>query len=379
MKRTRRIHPALLLALSVLTLLAAGCNRNKAKEDSKESNVEMRHARYLDITEHEGWTEVEISDPWHKGKRLAKYLLVDSGQPIPGNMPEGIMVRTPLKNAMVASSVHISLLQELGAENAIGGVCDLSYINIPAIRAYASSGRIKDCGSSMNPTIESVIELQPDALLLSPYENSGSFGKIGKLGIPIIECADYMENGPLARAEWMKFYGRLFGCKEKADSLFSEVEKSYLSLKEKSAKSGKGLKTLVNTPISGIWYIPGGESTTGLIIKDSGADYPWSDDTTNGAMQLSMESVIDKALDADIWIFSYNSPTPLTLEQMKKENSRYAGFKAFREGNVWGCNTSRSKYFEEIPFHPDRLLRDIFIITHPGLTQDTTVYYKRLN
>ena len=82
----------------------------------------------------------------------------------------------------------------------------------------------------MNPDMERIIDLHPDAILLSPFENSGGYGRIEKLNIPIIECADYMETSALGRAEWMRFYGLLFGAAPQADSLFAEVDSCYSDL-----------------------------------------------------------------------------------------------------------------------------------------------------
>ena len=115
----------------------------------------------------------------------------------------------------------------------------------------------------MAPDIERIIALKPEAILLSPFENSGGYGKLDKLHVPIIEAADYMESSPLGRAEWMKFYGMLFGneegkvkreegksngisgsCEPKADSLFAKIEKEYLKLKAEAAGYPKGLSIL---------------------------------------------------------------------------------------------------------------------------------------
>lgn len=381
MKATpNRIKPICTLMLAAMLAFAGACQRKgegSAKTVSGNA-VEFRHAKHLTMTEHEGYTEVKLADPWHEGKTLHTYILVPSDRELPSDLPEGTLVRTPLRRAMVATSVHTSLLRELGAADAIGGVCDASYINIKEVKDAIASGKIKDCGSSMNPTVEAIMDLQPDALLLSPYEQSGSFGKVGNLGIPIIEAADYMEAGPLARAEWMKFYGKLFGKEAQADSIFSQAEKDYTDLKEAMAHEAPGLKPLVNKPMSGTWYIPGGQSTTGLLLQDAGRAYPWSSDKSSGALPLSFETVLDKAGDAGVWIFSYNAPGELTLAQLLKENGKYAQFKAFRDGNVWGCDTSKIPFFEETPFHPDRLLRDYAIITHPGLFKDSPRYYHRL-
>jgi iron complex transport system substrate-binding protein len=76
--------------------------------------------------------------------------------------------------------------------------------------------------------VEKIMDIKPDIIMLSPFENSGGYGKLEEIGIPLVECAEYMENTPLARAEWMKFYGMLFGEEQKTDSLFDVVEKNYL-------------------------------------------------------------------------------------------------------------------------------------------------------
>ncbi len=184
-------------------------------------------------------------------------------------------VRTPVERSAVFIAPHCQLMYELGCQQAIRGVCDLDYINIPDVRkraasagnaaagkasaGNASSGNaaagnsIVDCGSSMAPDIERIIALKPEAILVSPFENSGGYGKLDKLHIPIIEAADYMESSPLGRAEWMKFYGMLFkkdgnapktalaaSCEPKADSLFAKIEKEYLKLKAEADGLSEG-------------------------------------------------------------------------------------------------------------------------------------------
>jgi len=75
----------------------------------------------------------------------------------------------------------------------IGGVCDLKYIKLQEVQDGCRTGSIADVGNGMNPDIEKIIDLHPDAIMLSPFENSGGYGRVEKLNIPIIECADYME------------------------------------------------------------------------------------------------------------------------------------------------------------------------------------------
>ena len=164
------------------------------------------------------------------------YILVDKEKPTPTHLPEGTVVKVPLERSMVYSSVHCNLFKQLESLDAVAGVCGLQYIKVPEIQEGCRNGSVTDCGNSMNPDIEKIIDIHPDAILLSPFENSGGYGRIEKLNVPIIECADYMETSPLGRAEWMYFYGLLTGRKAQADSLFRKVEQSYLDIKRKAGR-----------------------------------------------------------------------------------------------------------------------------------------------
>lgn len=127
--------------------------------------------------------------------------------------------------------------------------------------------------------------------MLSPFENSGGYGKLDEIDIPIIECAEYMEPSPLARAEWLRFYGMLFGCEQKADSLFAVIDSSYCALKDlftstvNRQPSTVNKKSVLLDKVTGnVWYVPGGQSTIGQMIQDAGGDYPWGTDEHSGSV-----------------------------------------------------------------------------------------------
>ena len=201
----------------------------------------LSHAELLRTCRGEGWTGVEVLDAWHPGHVLHRYLLVPRGADVPAGLPEGTLVRTPLERAVLFSSVHAALLADLRALNAAGGVCDAAYVLHDTLRRCLADGRLADMGSSVQPDMERLARLRPDALWVSPFENAG-YGALETLGVPIIECADYMETSALGRAEWMKFYGMLVGREAEADSLFAEVERSYRELAELAARRGHPVK-----------------------------------------------------------------------------------------------------------------------------------------
>ena len=447
-----------LLALLVLTACQGG--KTTAGEAEEGDTLKMKYAKLLTIVKYgeKGtassdkdaedaeyqYAEVNVANPWKAGTLLHRYILIPKGeegdktvtrlalQRTSGMGCTTDTVRTPVERSAVFIAPHCQLMYELGCQQAIRGVCDLNYINIPDVRkraasagkassgnassgnassGNASSGNasaqnsIVDCGSSMAPDIERIIALKPEAILVSPFENSGGYGKLDKLHIPIIEAADYMESSPLGRAEWMKFYGMLFGkgknisttvagkalttvagkaseatlpasCELKADSLFAKIEKEYLKLKAEAGKLPKGLSILTERKTGNVWYVPGGQSTIGILLKDANARYIFSDDKHSGSLPMSPEQILAKGSQVDVWAFKYFGGAPLSQVQLLQEYDGYKALAAFNRGNIYQVDTSTVPYFELTSFHPELLLREFIILAH-GSRFGKLKFYKK--
>ena len=428
-----------LLTLLVLTACQGG--KTTAGEAEEGDTLKMEYAKLLTIVKHgeKGtasldedaesaeyqYAEVNVANPWKVGTLLHRYILIPKGkegdetvarlalQRTSGMGCTTDTVRTPVERSAVFIAPHCQLMYELGCQQAIRGVCDLNYINIPDVRKRAASAgkasagnasaqnSIVDCGSSMAPDIERIIALKPEAILVSPFENSGGYGKLDKLHIPIIEAADYMESSPLGRAEWMKFYGMLFGraknisttaagkaseaavgkaseatagkaseatlpasCELRADSLFAQIEKEYLDLKAEAGKLPKGLSILTERKTGNVWYVPGGQSTIGILLKDANARYIFSDDQHSGSLPMSPEQILAKGSQVDVWAFKYFGGAPLSQVQLLQEYDGYKALAAFSRGNIYQVDTSTVPYFELTSFHPELLLREFIILAH---------------
>ena len=431
----------ILLCGATVALLMAACQGGKTAAADAEAGdtLEMKYAKLLTIVKHgdgeessdaaEGidyqYAEAIVANPWKAGTLLHRYILIPKGEE--GDKTVAMLakrrsmgarcttdtVRTPVERSAVFIAPHCQLMYELGCQQAIRGVCDLNYINIPDVRkraasaGKASSGNasaqnsIVDCGSSMAPDIERIIALKPEAILVSPFENSGGYGKLDKLHIPLIEAADYMESSPLGRAEWMKFYGMLFGkdknisttaagkaseaavgkaseaaagkaseatlpasCELRADSLFAQIEKEYLDLKAEAGKLPKGLSILTERKTGGVWYVPGGQSTIGILLKDANARYIFEDDQHSGSLAMSPEQILAKGSQVDVWAFKYFGGAPLSQAQLLQEYDGYKALAAFNRGNIYQVDTSTVPYFELTSFHPELLLREFIILAH---------------
>lgn len=387
----------ILLCGATAALLMAACQGGKTAAADAEAGdtLEMKYAKLLTIVKHgdgedasdngEGadyqYAEAIITNPWKAGTMLHRYILIPKGKE--GDKTVAMLarrrstgarcttdtVRTPLESNLVFTAPHCQLLTELGCQNAITGVCDKDYINIPDIKSRAQADAkvahpIMDCGSSMQPDIERIIALHPEALLISPFENSGGYGKLDKLRIPVIETADYMETSPLGRAEWIKLYGLLLGS-SKADSLFSAIEKEYLQLKAEAAKLPLGLSILTERKTGNVWYVPGGKSTMGILLRDAHARYIFADDTHSGSLSMSPEQIIAKGNQVDVWAFKYFGGNALTKQDLLAEYQGYQALKAFQTGTVYETDTSCEPYFELTSFHPEILLREFIVLSHP--------------
>ena len=368
-----------LLIIAVL-LTACGGAKKKASHQAEGDAVAFKYATQISIEKFDGYTVATIKNPWKEGMTLHRYVLIPADQEIPNHIPSGTIVRTPLKRAVMFTTVHCAMLMEFGKQDCISGVADLKYIKIPWIQEQVAKGKISDVGDGMSPVIEKIIDEHPDALFLSPFENSGGYGKLEEINIPIIECADYMEASPLARAEWLRFYGMLFGCEERADMLFQGVDNNYHQLKALAAKAKTKPSVVVDKVTGSVWYVPGGKSTIGQMIRDANAQYAWADDEHSGSISLPFETVLERAGDADVWLFRYSGDHDITYNELLSEHHGYNQFKAFKNQTAYGCDVERSLFYEESPFHPERLLSDFIHILHPELDTMTSMrYFKEVN
>lgn len=354
----------------LLLLLFSSCTSMRQEKFDHSQNT-CHHASLLSIQAiGEDYTLVQILNPWQSSEVEVQYLLVSSDdtawnerieQQIQVKYGGFTLIRTPLQRITLTTSCHAYLLDELRALDHVSVMCDTEYINSPSVHRWMHDGLAFDGGSSMAPNPEILLAAETDAVWISPYENA-SVSALTPLPLTLIYCADYMETSPLARAEWMRFYGRLVEKGQEADSLFHCIETRYDSLISVShADTLKAHRTLLaELPYGPTWYVPGGMSTSSLLYQDAGYTYPWADDNHAGSLSLSPEAVLTKAADCDRWLFKYMNPDgDWTLSDFLAQHPFYGQFRATKTGEVWGCNTSYSDFFDVTPFRPDILLESL--------------------
>lgn len=312
----------------------------------------MRYARFLTLDDRADTVVATVLNPWKEGEVLHRYTL------------------PPASHAASGTSLHAYLAYKLGALDRLTGVMDADYVVAPELRTALAEGRLADFGSSMSPNLERIKASACDLIFASPFENAG-YGALETLGVPIAECADYMEDIPLGRAEWMRFYGRLLGRAAQADSLFAAEETAYTSLCTPHQEAARPT-LLLGKRSSQAWYVAGGESYLGRLVADADVHYVFADEAARGSVPMDFEAVYSRAKDADLWLFTYSAPpaadgtfAPFTYADLAAEDARYAQFRAFREHHVWACNTLALPYYDVLPWSPSELLRDVILVAHP--------------
>ena len=338
----------------------------------------MRHSSLLQMVECDGYTLVNVKNPWKADAFLHRYMLVpkDSAEVA---VPQGVtLLRTPLDNQLVFATLHAQLFVTLGCVDAISGVCDARYMSVPQVRENIDAGEIVDCGSSMDINLERLLALAPEAVWVIPYKNGG-YGKMERVNVPLVECVDYMESSPLGCAEWVRFYGRLLGVASRADSLFCVVCDHYERVKARVDSCATRPRLMCELKTGSAWYMPGGCSTMGQLYRDAGADYLFGNNDNSGSVPYSFETVLARADSADVWLVKYGADRDKSYSSLEQEFSGYTLLRPFRERRIFACNVSNKRFYEETPFRPDILLEELACLLHPELNDNYKLrYYEKM-
>jgi iron complex transport system substrate-binding protein len=202
-------------------------------------------------------------------------------------------------------------------------------------------------------------------------------------GVPVAINAEWVENAPLGRAEWLMFTAAFFNAEAAANEVFADVVSTYEAMTTLAADVPEAERPTVfaGTPWEDTWYMPGGASYVAQFLADAGANYLWADDDSTGSLYLDFETVLATAQDGDYWV---NAGSFTSLDEMLAADERYAQFAAFENDRVYNNNAiinanGGNDYWESGVMRPDLILADLVAIFHPDLLPDHEfVYYQHL-
>ena len=289
----------------------------------------------------------------------------------------------PLNTVMVIPTSVIAYMNELDLVDKISGISQPDFIYNPKIQEWVQKNKIEEIGTYNEIFIEPILLKKPDIFISTSSPNLAKFhSQLEKEGIKIIYIDEYEESSPLARAEYLKLIGKLFGKEKEANLRFEEIEKNYLEIQKKVQKRGVSKPTVLSNQMYGdIWYLAGGKSYQGHLIKDAGGNYLWESDESSGSLHLSFESVFEKAHGAEVWVNAGDFSSKAALQA---SYTNYEWFSAYKSGKIYNWNkrksaTGANDFFETGVVRPDWVLKDLATIFHPELfPEHELVFYKKL-
>jgi iron complex transport system substrate-binding protein len=373
-----------LISSLVLVVLVSACNKKSDSENHSTSadtvEVKFKYAEGFKVSKIGKVKLVEVTYPYQGATSGYTYLLVPKGEEVPAHDTKTKVITVPIESIVCTSTTHIPLLDYLGETEKLVGFPTTDYISSERMRKRIDAGQVEELGVDKGLNLEKLAMLKPNMVM--GYTMTGDYGqykKMEELGVSVVMNAEYLEKHPLGRAEWIKYMALFFDKEAQADSVFDEIENNYNSTLEKASAVTNSPTVLSGIVYGDAWFLPGGQNYAARLLKDAGCKYLWADDPSNGYLELSFESVYEKAHNADLWI---GVALIKSLKELENADERYGKFKSFQQKQVYSYDGRKgakggSEFLELGYLRPDLILNDLVKIAHPELLPEHQLFFHK--
>ena len=350
--------------------------------DYLPAKATIKYATGFSVEYQNNYKIVTVKNPWKDAKTSFKYVLVECGTPAPEGFKETQVITIPINTVTSLSTTHLPHLAKLEVVDKLVGVSNHKTVNTSEVIEKIKAGKVAELGNNVN--VERLLELNPDLVTTYGTGNpqTDSHSKLLETGLKVAINAEYMENTPLGRAEWLKFTSTFFNKEDIAEQEFSEISRKYQEIAAKTKAIKKRPKVFTGFNFKGTWYVPGCKSYAAQYLADAGAELLCSENSS-GSTPSSFEDVFERAATADYWLNV--SQSWQSLKDVITADSRYGDFQAVKKGNVYNNNARLNEsggndYWEGGISNPDVILTDLIKIFHPELLPNHQLFfYQKLN
>lgn len=349
--------------------------KNEQKADSLgnlkyESSMDLQYAKNFSVDYYEGGYKVLTT---MDGTQI---LVVPEDKEVPDDLGDDVVVvKQPVKNLYIVSSSIMDIFSKLDAMDTIrlSSQKEEDWYVEDARNAMAR-GDILYAGKYSKPDYELIVSencslaIENTMITHSPEVSE----MLADFDIPtMIEYSSYEEH-PLARVEWVKFFGALIGKEEKAQELFDE-EARLVDEVTSVKRTGKTVAFFYVTS-NGLIQVRSSKDYVPKMIELAGGNYIFENigdpDSNRSTVSMQIEDFYDKAKDADFIIYNSSIDGGVqSVQELIDKCNVLQDFKAVKEGNVW-CTTN-DMYQQSMSI--GCLIRDMHNMLQ-GKSEDTMQY-----
>ena len=359
-------------------VLLTQCQQPQKTEKTESKQAIVQYASGFTILKKNHYTLVTVRNPWPKATQTFTYVFAKKNAVVPDSLSRFPIIQVPVKRVVATSTTHLPSLDLLGESNSLVGFPNLNYISSPNIRTRIEQKKVAELGNNQQMNTELLLDLRPDVIIGYGIDNKNTgLELVQKSGMAVVFNGDWNEQSPLGKAEWIKFFGVLYGKEKLAEKQFNQIKKAYLATVALAKKATTKPTVLSGAMYQDQWYLPQGESWAAQFIAAAGGTYLWKDSPGSGSLALPFESVYEKAAQADFWI----GPAQFTsYQELAQSSAHYTQFKAYQLRKMATFSTKKGKtggliYYELAPNRPDLVLQDLVKILHPELLPHHQLYF----
>lgn len=327
-----------------------------------------------------GGKVITILSPFEQKTAATRYLLVPRGAARPTGYADAIVIETPIRTLVGLSSMHVALVDFVGAADVLVGLGNLKYASAPRVRQRIAAGKILEAGQGKELRNEQLIAQHPDLVMATGWPGEGltHYQTLQAAGVPVMINSEWIESTPLGRAEWVKVVAALLDKEDLVNQKFGQVAREYQRLATLGHRATQKPRVVVGLPFKDVWHVPDTDSYMAQFLRDAGTTYQWDKTKSpQGSLALSFEAVAPVALTADYWL---QTGTAGTKAEILAQDTRYAAFAPFKTGHLYNNNRrtnaqGSNDYWESGAVRPDLVLSDLIRILHPELLPNWQLYY----
>lgn len=281
------------------------------------------------------------------------------------------------------STTQLPQLEAIDVIDRLVGLSDPKAALTPKARQRIAEGKIAASGAGASVNVEQVINLAPDLVTTVGVGDPqyDAHPKLLETGIKVTLTADYMEDGALAHAEWVKYLALFVNREAAATRWFDEAATKYETLAGRAKNvSNKPTVMITHDVVRDTWYVPGGRHWFAMLVQDAGANYLWAGQQVTGNIPLRFEQVFDVGSHADVWLLT--SGPFQARDQMLAFHPRYSEFDAVKNVRAYNNNlkldgSGANHYWQTGVSNPHVILADVIKILHPQLVPEHQLTYFR--